>query len=313
MATKPTTTTTPPASTMGSTAPSASATGPTINVAPPFVPDTDTIFGDPNSADQQSQAASTALQGIYGSSFALTPIQERQVRVPWQASDHPYLPGGSANAAEYALGKSTTSAVLAGQLYNEVIGMSRAKPDQYQNLQYDMYMAGMYGKAKLDAVDWGAVNDQSVSALTNLFQLTAQINASLKSQRQPTITWQQVLSEQKGKVAPMMQAFLAKAQASSNASNAPRIVLQDPNALASALDQVSQNTIGRRSTAEEQRMFVAGFHAMQTNEQATQTGTYVAPDVGGEAKAQLEANNHDEKTGYDMLTTFGNFMKIMGH
>ena len=302
----PATSSTPPSAGTGVT-----GTGATTQLPDPFAPDTSIIFGDPSDQTQQDQYAYGLLQNIYNSSFTLTPIEERTSTVGW--SPHAYLPGGSSDAQAAAFARADkrgteTKAVLAGQLYNEVTNLALNNKDEYTQLQQDMYLAGFYGKAKLDTIDWGALNDQSYAALTNVFQLTAQINSALKSQNRPTVTWEQVLDNQKSSMAPLMQAFLQK-----SGGSGPKITLADPNALAQALDQVSQNTIGRRATADEQRMFVAGFHAMQSADQSvTGGGTAVSPDVQGEAQAQIEQNDRAEKTGYDMLNTFGNFVKIMG-
>ena len=257
----------------------------------------DNIFGDKNSADAQHQAAALSLSNIYGSGFATVPIEERNTK--WS---------GLYQGANGPTRLPTRQTILAGQLYNEVTALQMNKPDEYRQIQEAMYLGGFYGKQKLNAIDWGAVNDQSYSAFTNLFQLTAQKNAALKAQGKSTMTWQEVMQKQMEQVAPMMQAFGA-----ASGAQGPRVTLADPNALANALDSVSQSTIGRKATADEQRMFVAGYHSLQSNDQGmVGGGTTTAPEVQGEATAQIDQQNHTEKVGYDMLSTFGQFMKLMG-
>lgn len=285
------------------------AVAPTIN--------TSLIFGDKTNADLQDQAAYDALNSLYSSSFDTTmPVQEKSdnlaaaERSRWgtfrtgMGSMSPDLRDRQLAAAD-TLG-SQTRPVLAGQLFNEMTLLARDKPSTFASLQSQLYLGGFYGKTKLENIASGTLDDTSYSALANLFDRTARLNAALKEQGRPTVSWQDVLNQQVSQMSPIMEQF-AKTGGSS-----VKITLADPAALADAIDSVAQQTLGRRASAEEQRMFVSGFHAMQSSAQGATSGTVVEPDAQGQAKQLLADQNPNEKAGYDLLNTFGNFVKIMG-
>ena len=79
-----------------------------------------------------------------------------------------------------------------------------------------------------------------------------------------------------------------------------------------ALNTVAQQTVGRKATQEEQRMFVSMFHALQTNAQLTPSGgTYVTPDVDSQAEAYLRQSAPLEAAGHDIANTMNSFLKII--
>ena len=233
---------------------------------------TDLIFGA-MSPDLQEAASYDALNSVYASSFdMMTPIQEKSERAVQPAA---WTPGRSVNAYERTLDDYRTAPdrqvpQLMGELFNDFTRLSQAKPKEYQDLQMQLYLGGFFGKTKLENIQFGLNDDASYGAFSDLLSRVARINSANKEKGMPTIRWQDLLSDAVRKNGPDMEEEAA------GKGQSVTISLADPTGLAMALDRVAQNTIGRRASADEQRMFVSTFHAMQSGAQAgaaTKAGT----------------------------------------
>jgi hypothetical protein len=194
----------------------------------------------------------------------------------------------------------------ASQIFNEVYNLSNADPEDWQRIQQQLYLGGFYGNRDLDELNFGQIDEDDVNAISQVLTWTARHNAADKERGgKGTTSWRDILSGYaKEMLGPRMEQ-LAKA------ASAPKVTLADPKGLASALDDVARNVLGRKANAEEKRLFVATYHAMQSGAQSATSGTVVSPDAQGQAEAQLRGANPAEAGAHDLSNTFNDFLQII--
>lgn len=261
------------------------------------------------------EMAGSLDMNTYGSVWASSldddyPVQSRTVMRKAGAAKHTYLPGGaSPEAAREFLAAvnvqvPTTIKETAKELLADFTARSRDDPDGFNDLQQKLFLAGFYDRSvKMEDIPFGSLDDTSLDAWYRLLQYTARYNEAGQD-----VTWDEILDER----ASQLLGPLREKQAQDRARGARTISLADPAGLALALDQVAQNVLGRKATADEQRMYVAAFHSMQSGAQSVEVGTAINPDVQGQAEAMLRQNAPVEARGHDIANTFNNFLSILG-
>lgn len=221
----------------------------------------------------------------------------------------------TANAAERRRDFNDLSAVPAGpvskqettkELLQGLFAKSRDDPSgaSLTGLQQQLFAGGFYQKsAGMDDIEFGTLDELTVDAYYTLMQWTARYNASGAD-----LTVDDVLAERSAKMIGPLREKLAKQKSQAGRT----ISLADPTGLAQAINQVSTDTVGRKATPDEQRMFVAMFHALQSGAQSVEGGTAVNPDVSGQAEAFMRQQAPTEAAGHDMASTFNSFLSIIG-
>jgi hypothetical protein len=269
-------------------------------------------------AQYQAMSGSTADQQTFTSIWSNTldddyVIQQDRKKVPFRAStqaSQAYLPGGSTASQGRDFQAATMDRLVeqrvprtAKSMLTDFVQTQLKKPDEYLTLQQQLFMGGFFTpNAKLDDIQFGALDDLTLDAYQNLLTWTARYNEGGAD-----LTAADVLKQ---RAAQMLGPLREKLNSSGSART---VSLADPAGLAQALDQVATQTVGRKSTADEQRMFVAMFHAMQAGSQPQGSGgTVITPDVQGQAEQMMRNQAPVEAGAHDLANTFNDFMSIIG-
>jgi hypothetical protein len=259
----------------------------------------------------------STLGSVYNQSLSDDQIiEQRQQAIAYGKSakaQRAYLPGGASagqvtgfkqrmNTKVTEKTKVTTKTKL-----DELVRQERKDPEAFLRLQLDLFKGGFFQPSvRLEEIQAGTLDDTTLDAYYNLMQWTARYNAAGED-----VTTEDVLRERSEKGLGILREQLAKARSGGGGGGGNIVSLADPAGLAQALHQVAQQTIGRKATADEQRMFVSMFHAMQSGAQSAESGTVVNPDVQGQAEQMLRQQAPVEAQAHDISTTFNSFLKII--
>lgn len=181
---------------------------------------------------------------------------------------------------------------------------SRTDPEGFVELQKKLFMGGFYApNTKFDKIQAGVPDDYTLDAYYQLLKTTMRYNESGAD-----VTVEELLDERIGSMTDEMRNALY-----SGGGGSGRIVqLTDPTAVGQALDQIAKQTVGRKATADEQRMFLTAFHAMQSAAQSAESGTVAMPDLGAQAEQAMRDQNPAEAGAHDMANTFQSFLGLLG-
>jgi hypothetical protein len=198
----------------------------------------------------------------------------------------------------------------AAEIFNEVYNISQTDAGEWEKIQRELYMGGFYGNADLADLSFGQPDDMDVKAISTVLSWTARHNAASKAQGgRGDTSWRTILGGYaKELIGPRMEQM---AKAAQRQRDAPKISLADPKGLALAIDDVAKNVLGRKANAEEKRLFISTFHAMQSGAQSAESGTVVNPDAEGQAEAILRERNRAEAGAHDVANTFNDFLQIL--
>jgi hypothetical protein len=165
-----------------------------------------------------------------------------------------------------------------------------------------MLVGGLYPRGvRAKDIKLGVIDEYSFNAYERLVQRTL-----MRQQAGQQVTLKDVLDEAFRSGAGVAQGVL-------EGPNGPKLIrLADPAAVSEVLDNAAQQTLGRKATQDEERLFIAAFHQMQRREQYADSGEVVSPDAGAQAKQFLTQNNANEAAGYNLVQQFNNFAQIMG-
>jgi hypothetical protein len=224
-------------------------------------------------------------------------------------------PGKKDNAVEKLLGKggrkefTTTREVtsrkprVAEEMLKEFVGSSRANPAAFAKMQQDLYLAGFFNPSvSVEEIQHGFLDDYTLDAYYNLMRQSAQLNASGQD-----VTTMELLNERAARnLGPIREAMM---RATRGGGGGTAVTLTDPVALAQGLDQTAKEVLGRKASAEEQRLFITMFHGLQRGN-AGEGG--INPDGGARAEAFLREQAPVEAQSHDVARTFDDFMDIIG-
>lgn len=192
----------------------------------------------------------------------------------------------------------------ANDLVTDVFKRGRADAGWLDDLQKKLFVGGFYNsRVNLDDIRHGDFDEATLDAFQNLLMWTARYNETGED-----VSWEEVLDARLGGLTDEMKAKIL----SGGGGDGRVIALADPAGLRQALDQVSTQTLGRKSTPDEQRMFVAIIHAMQSGAQSAESGTVISPDIGGQAEQMLRQQNAVEAQSHDVARTFDVFQQMLG-
>lgn len=261
--------------------------------------------GEPDLTDQEKY---DNLTSAYRSGFSMDmPIEYGKPTPPIKGA---YLPGGSSDAQAEAFRRAVSGSpapvTRAGDLMNQVALWNQKNPEMYGKLQQDLYLAGFYGKTKIENIAIGQLDDQSLGAFSDLLARTARLNQALLESGQPTLTWQEVLAQGVGTFSDIMKGIN-----SGSGGQAKSVIFSDPAGLSTALDQLAQNILGRKAKPDEQRMFVSLIHGMESSYQLSDTGG-TRPDVQGQGEQLLRQQAPVEAKAHDFRNVFDVFAKMVG-
>lgn len=265
-------------------------------------------LGQVGSPDLTDEEKYDNLTTAYRSGFSMDmPIEYGKPTPP--RTQGAYLPGGSTQSQgedfARAISGSPAPVTRAGDLMNQVALWNQKNPEMYGKLQQDLYLAGFYGKTKIENIAIGQLDDQSLGAFSDLLSRTARLNQALLESGQPTLTWQEVLAQGVGTFSEIMKGV------NSGSDKVKSVIFSDPAGLSSALDQLAQNILGRKAKPDEQRMFVSLIHGMESSYQLSDTGG-VRPDVGGQGEQLLRQQAPVEAKAHDFRNVFDVFAKMVG-
>lgn len=196
--------------------------------------------------------------------------------------------------------------VLTKDLLSEFVKKARHDPNGFGSMQQELFLGGFYTpSASLEDIAFGNLDDLTLDAYYNLMQWTARYNEAGED-----VTTADVLKERVQRMGERMAEIAAKSRAGGGGGNI--VNLADPAGLAQGLNAVAQDVLGRKATPDEQRMYVAAFHAMQSGAQSATGGTVVTPDAQGQAEQMLRQQAPVEAQSHDMARTFDSFLKIIG-
>lgn len=237
-----------------------------------------------------------------------------------------------------------------------------------QHFQALLFAGGFYGQGvESTDIEWGQYDDNSFSAYANLIGRTARLNAAGEE-----ITYNDVLREAATASGVDMRQVMDALRAGdeevaegllteqedlasevvTKQGDVIQIMLEDPNRLRATIDQSASAVLGRRATADEQRMFISmiynlqrqGQTALQTAEPGTTYASvpgeiaaaaqedaaaaagldesipepedvvveYAAPDPEAQAEALLRQQNPAEAGAHDIALQFANFLEFLG-
>jgi hypothetical protein len=270
-------------------------------------------------AQQQNAGMDTqSLASVWGSSLDVDyPVQTKVETVPRSRPGRRggYVPGGATKAQadeftkRFAGTETVKTTVTTQQLLKDFTKRSRTDKEGFAALQQQLFMGGFFNpNVAMEEIQVGTLDDNTMDAWFNLLQWTARYNEAGED-----TTWEEVLSERSAKLLGPLREQLARSRSGGGGGGGGNMVaLADPAGLAQALNQVAIQTVGRKATPDEQRMFVATFHAMQSGAQSATSGTVITPDVQGQAEQMLRQNAPVEAQSHDVARTFDDFLDIIG-
>lgn len=256
------------------------------------------------SADPASQR-SAFVQSLTGSS-----VVDRLKAPNPNYTPGGYLPGGSsdAQAQEFARAQSkgVTKNRSVDELMKEFFAASSQNPEAFSKMQEALWAGGFFSSQyRMDEVNWGQADDATTDAYYAAMTLTARRNAAGDD-----LTVNQVVNDR----IENMSAGLREVIMKRSAGPAGRTIsLSDPLAIAKALDTVSTQTVGRKATADEQRMFTVMFHSLQEQAQAPGGGYRTSPDIGGQAESFMRTQQPMQAAAKDISNTMNSFLQVIGY
>lgn len=231
-------------------------------------------------------------------------------------------------------GPSRDTFSTAGDLLKDFYKFDKNKLLQMQKL---LFAGGFFGNATIGDIQWGRHDEDSFRAWATAVTRTARFNQSGSK-----VTVEQVLSS----LAAQGGSFGAGGD-----QQVRSVSLSDPAELRSTLDSVASKVLGRNANLEEQRMFVALIHRLQSDSQLAlqpvldqgldassigsldqldaavsaqmsgQLGGSVAggpidvtatqPSPVAQAQETLRAQNPAEAGAHDIALQFANFLQLL--
>lgn len=222
-----------------------------------------------------------------------------------------YLPGGSSRAQAGAFERSQSPTIdssdTVGGLFKSFFQTAAKSPDEFARLQQQLFLAGFYARSvSWDEIEHGTPDDATTDAFYAAMTRTARLNESDGGDR---VVWDVVGDRVGG-----MDATFRAALLSGGRGGAGRTVsLADPLAITQALNTVSQDTVGRKATPDEQRMFISMFHALQADAQGSGGGFRVTPDVGAQSEQFMRTQQPMQAAAKDISNTMNMFLGAVGY
>lgn len=153
----------------------------------------------------------------------------------------------------------------AGELLADFYKMGREELMRAQRL---MFAGGFYGGADLSDIQFGVQDEASFAAWARVVSRAARFHGAGKKMTIPDI------------LAEAARSGGMDDDGTGKTSSTKIVSLSDPVALQQTLNTTAQAVLGRKATVEEQRMFVALVHNMQTS---SQVAAQSADEGGGGA------------------------------
>ncbi len=264
-------------------------------------------------------------------------------------------PPTGAHGTDRSPGRSTGPRLITETVGEVLKRFYKLYPAQLRRIQALLYAGGFFGNIDLDEVRWGEHDDETFAAWTQAVARTARLNAAGQKVTYEDVMVQaaeaagldmrelslKLLGGDEGELEQMLAALVDGGEE----GRVIDVLLSDPNALRSTMDQATSAVLGRKANAAEQRMFISMIHGMQRQGQiARQTAEpgeagemvavgadpasaigaddsllragdvvteYAPPDEGATAEALARQQNPEEAGAHDIAMQFATLLEML--
>lgn len=183
------------------------------------------------------------------------------------------------------------------------------KLSSYEQLQQELYAAGMYGDTSYNDVKVGQFDTASKSAMKTA--LEGYVDAMRGDPTSP-ITFNEYLKQQAstdGDGGYFSQSGKGVGGAGSSGS-VPQVQLTDPAAIRSAAQSAAQQALGQGLSDEQLNAFVSQFQAEQSSSQTSTGASQTDPDLSSQALTYAEQNDPQAYQNHQVQSYADTFLNM---